>query len=169
MWLWRSSLAKVAAQRRFCRSGNDTVRRALNKRQRASVALLDLGSLGKPGIPAGKNSFSRAGYPFHSRTNSPFQQRSNGKKKKIKIEIFHVNRGEKEPQFTSCYELRMWYNPVLQYMVEMPRVWIYLCYLQPILTHTKLSLPLTGVLSGNYLNERQNFLQRHLIQHFHHL
>lgn len=93
-----------------CRSESNTVRRGLNKRQRAAGALLDLSSLEE--IPAHKKGFSRAGYPFHRRVNSPFQQRSNSKKE-IRIEIFHVNQGEKEPRSTSCYELRMSYISVL--------------------------------------------------------
>lgn len=61
----------------------------MNKRERASGALLDLNFLAETGIPAHKKGFSRASYPFHRRANSPFQQRSNSKKE-IRIEIFHV-------------------------------------------------------------------------------
>lgn len=78
----------------------------------ASVALLDLSILAELGMPAHKNGFSRAGYSFHSRANSPFQQRSYSKKE-IRVEIFHANQGEKEPQLTSCYESRVWYILVL--------------------------------------------------------
>lgn len=165
-WPGEASLPKL-----LLRVGNNTVRRGLTKRQRALVTLLHRSSLAESGVLAHKTGFSRASLLFHSRANSPFQQRSN-RKNEIRIEIFNAKQGEKEPQFTSCYELRMWYIPVLLLTTICGRdaqdVDLFLLSSTNSYSH-KILTAVHRSIAWKWLEWKTNFLQTHLIQHFHHL